>query len=129
MRNTTQMLYKHSPVHQLFNELANIESEYLRPTVVYDMMRKVLEVISGKAELDMFYNSQNLWIPYLEKYYTEKQVEAFYNIIQVLEIDGLSKPKYDKYEQVKVHYDQNTFNKMTQAWALGVLTGKLFYES
>jgi hypothetical protein len=84
------MLYKSSAAHMLFNELS---------PQACDMLRCVLSgLVSGKTELDHFYRLQNLWIPYLERYYSLREVQKFYNIMQSLDIIDLEdKPRYEKY--------------------------------
>lgn len=135
------MLTKSSRVHELFGALASIPSEVLPlgKYTLYDMLRSALEVVSGKADISMFYNLKNTWVPYLKKYYTDKQVNDFEEVLSQVEIEGFDVPQRlvgsagtdseEPQEKVPGASTAPTHSTaLARAWALGFLTAEMLYK-
>ena len=122
-----------SPAYTLFQELGSIESERLSSCKAYDMLRDVLEYSIGfKTDLETFFNSQDKWITFLKRWYCAADVEAFYNMTQLVQVRDFVIPKYPPFHRpARSEVDgDNIFvpslhGKLGHAWALGFLTASL----
>lgn len=130
------MLNSTSKVHELFRELSSLGANY----ETYEILRSTFNVISGKTNILHFFNDSNRIFTYLEKVYTDKQIEKFYNMLKKIDFEDYKMPIHSKYEPKEVIdlkddvdedinesiVEESDKNKLYKAWLLGYLTAKLF---
>lgn len=136
------MLTQYSKVYKLFAEIGDIPSPSLNKSMLYDMFRTVLEVISGKAEINMLYSTQKIWIPYLQKYYTNKQVNDFNEVLSQVKFEGFTAPLLDNDSASSATSStasptasstaspaaSPTSKSLALAWAVGFLSAEILYR-